>query len=417
MKATIINIGDEILIGQIVNTNASWMAERLNQTGIAVQQVWVIADAPEAIREALDQALKTTAIVLITGGLGPTNDDVTKKTLVDYFALELAHHEPSFVNIQQLLAQYGRVADDRYRVQAEMPIGADILINRVGTASGMWFEQDGRIVVSMPGVPREVHYLMEQEVLPRLQRQFHFPTILHHAIYTTGKGETDIAEMLYDFENNLPSNIKLAYLPNSTLGVVRLRLSAYGEDAHVLEAQLEHYVSELPDLLGTLVFGEQDATIEQAVGDLLRQKGYTLSTAESCTGGNIAHRVTSISGSSAYFEGSVVAYSNSVKQRTLGVQEATLKEHGAVSEAVVLEMAKGVQKLLKTDCAIAVSGVAGPIGGSPEKPVGTIWIALRLGDQEYTKHLQLGKDRLQNIERTTTIALNLLRLFILNALK
>lgn len=417
MKATIINIGDEILIGQIVNTNASWMAERLNQTGIAVQQIWVTADTPEAIRDAVEQALQTTAIVLITGGLGPTKDDVTKKTLADYFGLELAYHEPSFVNIQQLFAQYGRVVDDRYRVQAEMPVGAEVLINRVGTASGMWFEQDGRIVVSMPGVPREVHYLMEQEVLPRLQRQFHFPTILHHTIYTTGKGETDIAEVLYDFENNLPSNIKLAYLPNSTLGVVRLRLSAYGEDAHVLEAQLEHYVSELPDLLGTLIFGEQDATIEQAVGDLLHQKGYTLSTAESCTGGNIAHRVTSVSGSSAYFEGSVVAYSNSVKQHTLGVQATTLEAHGAVSEAVVLEMAKGVQELLKTDCAIAVSGVAGPTGGSPEKPVGTIWVALRLGDQAYTKCLQLGKDRLQNIERTTTIALNLLRLFILNALK
>lgn len=416
MKATIINIGDEILIGQIVNTNASWMAEQLNQIGIAVQQVWVIADTPEAIEEAVDNALKATSIVLITGGLGPTKDDVTKKTLADYFGLELAYHEPSFVNIKQLFAQYGRMADDRYKEQAFMPVGADVLINRVGTASGMWFERDGRVVVSMPGVPREVHYLMEREVLPRLQRQFHFPTILHHTVYTTGKGETDLAELLNDFEDNLPSNIKLAYLPNSTMAFVRLRLSAYGEDANVLEAQLEHYVSELPSLLGTLIFGERNATIEQAVGTLLRQRGYTLATAESCTGGNIAHRITSVSGSSAYFEGSVVAYSNQVKQTILGVKEATLREHGAVSEAVVIEMAKGVQDLLKTDCAIAVSGVAGPTGGSPEKPVGTIWVALRVGDQAYTKHLQLGKDRLQNIERTTTIALNLLRLFVLNAL-
>lgn len=416
MKATIINIGDEILIGQIVNTNASWMADQLNQYGIAVEQVWAIADTPEAIQEAIDRALNDSGIVLITGGLGSTKDDVTKKALADYFGMPLAYHEPSFVNIQQLFAQYGRVADDRYRAQAAMPVGADVLINKVGAASGMWFERDGRIVVSMPGVPREVHYLMQKEVLPRLQQQFHFPTILHHTVWTTGKGETDLAELLKGFEADLPSNIKLAYLPNSTLGYVRLRLSAYGEDAHVLEAQLEHYVSDLPALLGTLIVGENKETLEQVVGQLLRKKGLTLGTAESCTGGNIAHRITSVSGSSAYFEGSVVAYSNAIKERQLNVPTAILAEHGAVSEETVLAMAKGAQELLQVDCAIAVSGVAGPTGGSPEKPVGTIWVAVMVGDQTYTKKLQLGKDRLQNIERTTTIGLNLLRLLLLNDL-
>lgn len=416
MKATIINIGDEILIGQIVNTNASWMADQLNQSGIAVQEVVVISDTQAAILAAVDLALSQTDLVLITGGLGPTKDDVTKKALADYYGMSMAYHEPSFKNIQQLFAQYGRVADERYIVQAEMPEGATILINKVGTASGMWFERDGKVVVSMPGVPREVYYLLQQEVIPRLQRQYHFPTILHHTILTTGKGETDLAEMLEDFENNLPSNIKLAYLPNSTLGFVRLRLSAYGEDAMVLESQLENYVSELPPILGTLIFGENKDTIEKAVGQLLLQKGYTLGTAESCTGGNIAHKITSVSGSSGYYEGSVVAYSNRIKQQLLQVKENTLEEHGAVSEEVVIEMARGTQQLMDVDCAIAVSGVAGPTGGSTEKPVGTIWIAIVKGKDCYTKRLKLGKDRLQNIERTTTIALNLLRLFLLQAL-
>lgn len=416
MKATIINIGDEILIGQIVNTNASWMADKLDQSGIMVTQVLVIADTQEAIHAAVQQALTQTDLVLLTGGLGPTKDDVTKKTLANYFGMEMAYHEPSFKNIQQLFAQFGRVADERYQFQAEMPVGATILINKVGTASGMWFEKDGKVVVAMPGVPREVHYLLKYEVLPRLLHQYHFPTILHHTIYTTGKGETDLAEMLQEFEENLPSNIKLAYLPNSTLGFVRLRLSAYGEDAMVLESQLDHYVSELPAILGTLIFGENEETIEWVVGQILLQKGYTLGTAESCTGGNIAHKITSVPGSSAYYEGSVVAYSNSIKQQVLQVKETTLAEHGAVSEEVVIEMARGTQELMQVDCAIAVSGVAGPTGGSPEKPVGTIWVALVKGEQLYTKRLKLGKDRIQNIERTTTIALNLLRLFLLNAL-
>ncbi len=416
MKATIINIGDEILIGHIVNTNASWMADQLNQSGIAVHQVVVIADTITAIQAAVEQALKHTNLVFVTGGLGPTKDDVTKKALADYFGMDMVYHEPSFKNMQQLFAQYGRVADERYRVQAEMPDGATVLINKAGTASGMWFERDSNIVVAMPGVPREVYYLMQQEVIPRLQRQFHFPTILHHTVCTTGKGETDIAELLQTFEAELPSNIRLAYLPDSTVGLVRLRLSAYGEDAMILESQLDDYVRELPPLLGTLIFGEQGDTIERAVGSILLKKGYTLGTAESCTGGNIAHKITSVAGSSAYYEGSVVAYSNTIKRQVLQVKEQTLEECGAVSEAVVVQMARGTQTLMGVDCAIAVSGVAGPTGGSPEKPVGTIWVAIAVGEELYTKRLKLGKDRLQNIERTTTISLNLLRLFLLQAL-
>lgn len=416
MKGTIINIGDEILIGQIVNTNASWMAEKLNQSGVAVDRVLTIADTKEAIVDALNLAMESSDLVFITGGLGPTKDDVTKKTLADYFEMELKFHEPSFSNLQQLFAQYGRVPDDRYKVQAEMPEGAKVLINKVGTASGMWFEQQGKIVVSMPGIPKEVKYLMTYEVLPNLKMRFEFPTIMHHTVNVTGKGETDIAELLVDFEEKLPSNIKLAYLPNSTIGMVRLRLSAYGEDAMVLETQLDHYVRKLPPLLGSLIFGEHKETLESVLGQMLLKRNYTLGTAESCTGGNIAHKITSVAGCSAYYESSVIAYSNAVKKNLLGVEAKTLDEHGAVSEQTVIEMARGTQKLLNVNCAIAVSGVAGPTGGSPEKPVGTIWVAVTENEKIYTKKLQLGKDRLQNIERTTTIALNLLRRFLMNDL-
>lgn len=416
MKATILNIGDEILIGQIVNTNASDMAQNLNQYGIAVHQVITVGDTKEAIIDGLNQALANAKIVLITGGLGPTKDDITKKTLAEFFGMELAFHQPSFENIQQILAQYGRVADDRYKIQAEMPVGAKVLINKTGTASGMWFEKDGKIIVSMPGVPREVKYLMNYEVLPAIQRQLHTPNIMHRTINVTGAPETDLSEMLEEFEAKLPSNIKLAYLPNPLMGAIRLRLSAMGDDAIILETQLDNQVQKMASILGSLVFGEEKDTLESVVGQLLLKKGYTLGTAESCTGGNIAHKITSVSGCSAYYEGSIIAYSNKMKMNLLEVKSETLEIYGAVSEEAVIEMARGTQKLLNVNCAIAVSGIAGPTGGSPEKPVGTIWIAITKNEEIYTKKLQLGKDRIQNIERTTTMALNLLRRFLLNDL-
>lgn len=416
MKATILNIGDEILIGQIVNTNASEMAQKLNQYGIAVHQVITVADTKEAIIDGLKQALVHTKIVLITGGLGPTKDDITKKTLAEFFGMKLEFHQPSFENIQQLLAQYGRVADDRYKIQAEMPVGARVLINKTGTASGMWFEKDGNIVVSMPGVPREVKYLMKYEVLPAIQRQLHTPNIMHRTVNVTGIPETDLSDMLEDFETNLPPNIKLAYLPNPIMGAIRLRLSAMGDDAMILETQLDNYVRKMAPILGSFIFGEEKDTLESVVGQILLQKGYTLGTAESCTGGNIAHKITSVSGCSAYYEGSIIAYSNALKIKMLGMNPETLEVHGAVSEESVIEMARGTQKLLNVNCSIAVSGIAGPNGGSPEKPVGTIWIAVTKNEEIYTKKLQLGKDRIQNIERTTTMALNLLRRFLLNDL-
>lgn len=417
MKATIINIGDELLIGQIVNTNASWMAEKLNRNGILVEEVLMISDTEEAINSALDRALKFSNLILMTGGLGPTKDDITKKTLANYFGMELAFHQPTFDNIKQLFAQYDRVVDDRYRAQAEMPVGAKVLINKTGTASGIWFEKDSRVVVAMPGVPREVKYLMKYEVVPQLKVQWEFPAIMHRTLKVTGKGETDLSEMLADFETALPANIKLAYLPNTMEGIVRLRLSAMGEDEMVLETQLDDQVSKLPPILGSLIFGEGKDRMESVLGQMLLRRGLTLGTAESCTGGNIAHKITSVAGCSAYYESSIIAYSNEAKISVLGVKEETLANDGAVSEQTVIEMARGTQKLLNVDCAIAVSGIAGPTGGSPEKPVGTIWVAVTKKEEIYTKKLQLGKDRMQNIERTTTIAMNLLRRFLLNDLE
>jgi nicotinamide-nucleotide amidase len=416
MKATIINIGDELLIGQIVNTNASWMAHKLNRHGIAVDKILAIADSKDAIFSALDQSIPDSTVILITGGLGPTKDDITKDALADYFDMNVEFHQPSFDNIKQLFAQFGRVADEKYELQAEMPVGATILINKTGTASGMWFEHKGKYIISIPGVPREVRYLMKYEILPKLILELDTPEILHRTINLTGKGETHLSELLEDFENGLPSNIKLAYLPEPVMGMVRLRLTAVGNDAIVLETQLDHHVLKLIPILGSMVFGEGKETLESVVGKILIKKGFTLGTAESCTGGIVAHKITSVSGSSAYFDSSVVAYSNESKIKLLGVKPETLVDYGAVSEQCVTEMAKGTQKLLGVNCVIAVTGIAGPTGGSPEKPVGSIWIAVAKNEEIYTKKVQLGKERLQNIEQTSTIALNLLRRFLINDL-
>ncbi len=416
MKACIVNIGDEILIGQIINTNAAWMAEKLNLLGITVEKTVVVADEEAAIIEGLEIGMKQADIVLITGGLGPTKDDITKTTLSKYFGMELVYHAPSFDNIAAILAQYGKEADDRYKIQAFMPDKATILINKTGTASGMWFEQQGKVIVSMPGVPREVYYLMEKEVLPRLQEQFQTPTILHKTLLSIGKGETDLSELLEDFEASLPSSIKMAYLPNSSIGAVRLRLSARGENLALVQEQLTTFTAKLRTILGALLFGEDKETLAEAIGKILLKKNWNLATAESCTGGMIAQQITSVAGSSAYYPGTVVAYANAVKMNIFGVSAATLEDYGAVSEQCVSEMAKGVQKLLGTNCAIAVSGIAGPGGAKPNKPVGTIWVAVLCEEQLYTKKLTLGKERLQNISRTTNIALNLLRRMLIGDL-
>jgi len=414
MKVHILNIGDEILIGQIINSNAATMANYLNEYGLAVEEMKTVSDQRESIQNAVSQALEVADIVLITGGLGPTKDDITKTTLAELFGMRLEFHEPSFANIVRLFSEFGRQTDDRYKIQAAMPVGATVLINKVGTASGMWFEKGDKIVVSMPGVPREMQYLMQNEVLPRLKSKFQMPAIQHHTLQTMGKGETDLSDMLEEMESKqLPPHIKLAYLPDTILGKVRLRLTAKGQDAEQLKNELAVHIGTMKNILGTLVFGEGETSIEAEVGKILTSRKLTLSTAESCTGGNIAKRLTSIAGSSNYFLGSVVAYSNGVKAQILGVSTQTLDEAGAVSEACVREMAAGARLLMKTDYAIAVSGIAGPDGGRPDKPVGTIWVAIADNEQIYSKKLQLGSDRNRNVEMTTSTALNLLRLLLI----
>lgn len=414
MIAQLISIGDEVLIGQIVNTNTVWLANLLNEHGIFVNQMTTIADAGEAIRKAVGDATESADIVLITGGLGPTKDDITKKVLADFFGLSLEFHQPSFDNIVELFATFGRVADDRYRIQAQMPVGAQILINKVGTASGMWFEYNGKTVVSMPGVPREMQYLMQNEVVPRLKKIGNLPTILHRTIQTTGKGETDLSDLLEDLETKeMPNFIKLAYLPDTTLGRVRLRLTARGNDANLLEKELDRLTQIIQNQLGSFIFGYGETSIEAVVGELLKAENATLATAESCTGGNIARRLTANAGASAYFMGSAIVYSNDMKMRLLGVQADTLDQFGAVSEETVREMVAGTLSRLGTDYAIAVSGIAGPDGGRPDKPVGTIWVAIGDKNKTYTRRLQLGNDRSRNIELTTSTALNMLRLMLI----
>jgi nicotinamide-nucleotide amidase len=414
MIAQLISIGDEVLIGQIVNTNTVWMASLLNEHGIFVNQMTTIADAGEAIQKAVGEAIQSADIVLITGGLGPTKDDITKKVLADYFGMPLEFHQPSFDNIVELFTSFGRVADDRYRVQAQMPVGAQVLINKVGTASGMWFERDGKIVVSMPGVPREMQYLMQNEVVPRLKKIGNLPTILHRTIQTTGKGETDLSDLLEDLETKeMPNFIKLAYLPDTTMGRVRLRLTARGHDAKLMEKELDRLTQIIQNQLGSFIFGYGETNIESVVGELLKAQNATLATAESCTGGNIARRLTANAGASAYFMGSAIVYSNDMKMRLLGVQADTLDQFGAVSEETVREMVAGTLSRLGTNYAIAVSGIAGPDGGRPDKPVGTIWVAIGDKNKTYTRRLQLGNDRSRNIEMTTSTALNMLRLLLI----
>ncbi len=408
MKAEIINIGDELLIGQVVNTNASWMAAQLSKAGIRVIQTTTIADDDKAIKTALDQAFERADIVLISGGLGPTKDDITKKSLTEYFGAKLVFHEPTFEQVKKILAARKFPVTEINRQQAMIPDNCTPLFNKNGTAPGMWFEKKGKIAVSMPGVPFEMKAMMEEQVIPKLTRHFKLGIILHKTVMTTGLPESMLAEKIKTWEENLPAHIRLAYLPQP--GIVRLRLSARGNDGDRLRAEIEEQVKKLQQLIPEIIYGYDDITLEEAVGQLLREKGKTVSTAESCTGGYIAHLITSVSGSSDYFEGSVVSYSNRVKTGLLGVKPATLEAYGAVSREVVVEMAEGARQKLKTDFALAVSGIAGPTGGTEEKPVGTVWIALAGPEGTQAQLFHFGEHRGRNIRRSALAALNMLRL-------
>jgi len=415
MKAEIINIGDELLIGQVVNTNASWIAAQLTKAGISVVQITTIADDANAIKISLDHAFSRAEIVLISGGLGPTKDDITKKTLAEYFDSKLIFHEPTFEQVKKIFAARQFPVSEVNRQQAMIPDKCQPLFNKNGTAPGMWFEKEGKVAVSMPGVPFEMKAIMEEQVIPKLIRHFQLGVIIHKTVMTTGMPESMLAEKIKTWEENLPAHIKLAYLPQP--GIVRLRLSGRGKDGEKLTAEIMEQVEKLKQIVPEIIYGYDDVLLEEVVGQLLVKNNKTVSTAESCTGGYIAHLITSIPGSSDYFEGSVVSYSNRIKSELLGVRPETLEKHGAVSREVVTEMAESARLKLKTDYNIAVSGIAGPAGGTDEKPVGTVWIALAGPEGTETELFHFGEHRGRNIRRAALAALNMLRLKLGNGNK
>jgi nicotinamide-nucleotide amidase len=415
MNIEIINIGDELLIGQVVNTNASWMAGQLNLEGFQVHQFTVISDTREHILEALQKAAERSEVVLISGGIGPTKDDITKITLCEFFGTSLVFNTEAYKDIESLFSRRGYKVTELNRQQAYIPGNCISIPNKLGTARGMWFEKDitvsGRsgktIFVSMPGVPFEMQAMMTENIIPELKRRFHPKSIFHKTILTQGIGESFLASIIEEWENNLPAAIKLAYLPQP--GIVRLRLTGTGDDVAAIRNLVEKQAGKLSAIIPEYIFGEDDDRLEAIVGKLLKEKNCTLGTAESCTGGYIAHLITSIPGSSSYFKGSIIAYDNAVKEQILGIMPETIQKFGAVSPEVVTEMAIGAQTNLNVDYVIAVSGIAGPDGGTKEKPVGTTWIAIATPDEVFSKQYFFGDSRERNIRRAALQALNLFR--------
>lgn len=406
INASIITIGDELLIGQTIDTNSAWMAQQLNKTGIWVKRRIAIGDVWDEIWNALDEESKHARIILITGGLGPTADDITKPLLCKYFGGKLVINEEALQNVTNIFEKLNRPLIDVNRKQAEVPDVCTVIQNKRGTAPGMWFEKDGKIFISMPGVPHEMKGMMTDNVLPNLPTLFNLPLVEHRTLLTAGIGESFLAERIKDFEQSLPAHIKLAYLPN--YGMVRLRLTATGYE-EAMRYELDDLFTRLQQQVEDVMVINEDIPIEEAIGKLLTAKGKTLSAAESCTGGYISHLITSIPGSSAYFMGGVVSYDNSIKQNILNVNSETLQNHGAVSEETVWQMANGVKGLMQTDYAIAVSGIMGPGGGSEGKSVGTVWVAVADHNQTVTRKFNLRYDRSRNIEMTATNTLNMLR--------
>jgi nicotinamide-nucleotide amidase len=405
--ADILTIGDEILYGQVVDTNSAWMGAELAKIGVKVRQITSVSDNPEHIIQALNEIKAHSDVILITGGLGPTKDDLTKHTLCRYFNTQLVLDEPSLAHVTELFRSRGRELTELNRQQAFLPEACTPVANPMGTAPAMWFEQDDKIFVSMPGVPFEMKRIMSDTVLPQLRDRFQIVPIQHRVIQTIGIGESFLADQLEDWENNLPVNLKLAYLPY--LAGVRLRLTGLDNGHDDLNLQLDTEQARLQGLIQDHIYGLGEITLEQAVGDLLKQKGFTIATAESCTGGHVAHKLTSPAGSSEYFMGSIVAYHNHVKIRQLEISPEDLSQYGAVSEEVVCQMAANVRRLLQTDIGIATSGIAGPGGGSPDKPVGTVWMAYADAEKTVAKKIFYDKERLLNIEYTTFSILNLVR--------
>lgn len=406
-QVEIITIGDELLIGQVVDTNSAWIARELNKIGFDVKYKTSVGDNEKDILNAFDRAFLRASVILVTGGIGPTKDDITKKTLCKYYDCGLRFDGNVLKNMETIFARLGRKINPLTYGQAYVPELCTVIQNETGTAPGMWFEKDGKILVSMPGVPFEMKWLMTNEVLVRLKQflgQDMF--IQHHTYLVEGYTESALAMYLEEFENNLPGNITLAYLPSA--GFIRLRISGRDEDEKLLTGYMEEQHQKLSAALGENLLADEDKPIQLLLEGLLKENNLTISIAESCTGGNIAHLITSIPGSSQYFKGGIVAYSNEVKVNVLQVNAKDIDIHGAVSKEVVSQMAEGVAGLLKTDCAIATSGIAGPDGGTPEKPVGTVWIAVFYKGKIKSAMYSFGKSRENNIDRASNMALLML---------
>lgn len=405
--AEIITIGDEILIGQIVDTNSPWMAAELNKIGISVAQITSISDRREHILKALDEAGERADIILLTGGLGPTKDDITKKTMAEYFgSKKMVVHQQTLDIVTTFFKKRNVPLTSLNTLQAEVPDNCEVLLNENGTAPCMLFQKGEKVFISMPGVPFEMMSLMTDKVLPELSKRYQLPSIYHRTILTAGIGESFLADKIEDIESLLPPNIKLAYLPK--LGLVRLRLSTSGYAGPDQIAEVEHFAKQIENRVKEFWVCNEDVAFEKAILDLMQRNKLTLSSAESCTGGYLSHLFTQHAGSSAVFDGGAVVYSNKLKMSILGVNSATLDKHGAVSEETAKEMAEGALRNFDTDFSIALTGIAGPDGGTPEKPVGTIWIAVANKNETVAKRFIFSNKRLQNIERSATAALFML---------
>lgn len=407
VRAEIITIGDEILYGQILDTNTQWISQELDKLGVKTVRKSSVGDHKEEIVRIFDEAQTRADLILITGGLGPTKDDLTKKIMADYFGATLELHPQALEDVTVFFQKRGRELTEINRSQAFLPSNCTFIRNIQGTAPAMWFEEKGAVWISMPGVPFEMKGIMQQEVLPKIAQHFKTPNIIHKVIKTVGIGESYLSDLIQDWENSLPNHIKLAYLPS--LGIVKLRLTGFGENEKEINQDIEKCYERLLPFAGQYIFGFENDELESVIGEMLMKKNATVSVAESCTGGYLGHKFTSIAGSSSYFLGGVLAYSNEIKSSLLGVQEEILSQYGAVSEECIRQMAEGVRKLTNSTYGLATSGIAGPGGGTEEKPVGTVWIAVATPTEIFTQKLTLGGSRLQNIEMSTITCLNLLR--------
>ncbi|MGN6541700.1 MAG: CinA family nicotinamide mononucleotide deamidase-related protein [Ginsengibacter sp.] len=412
INASIITIGDELLIGQVIDTNSAWIAQQLNRAGIAVTKRIAVGDDAHEIWNALESEKGNADVVLITGGLGPTSDDITKQLLCKYFDGKMIVDKGALDNVKFLFEKiYNKPISEVNLKQAEVPDVCEVIQNKRGSAPGMVFQKDGTIFISMPGVPYEMQGIME-DVIPMLEKRFELPAIIHRTILTAGIGESALAEVIKDFEAQLPAEIRLAYLPN--YGMVRLRLTTSGFDKVKTQKVINEQFEQLKELVKNYMVTDKDETMQEVLGNILSKNKKTISTAESCTGGAIASLITSVAGSSAYYQGSVVSYSYEIKETLLNVKKETLEKYGAVSEETVKEMLSGLLDQMKTDFGIAVSGIMGPDGGTAEKPLGTVWVAVGNKEKQFAQKLKQRFERKKNIEVTAVMALNMMRRFILD---